>query len=87
MVSAALQVAMLLVKLVLFVFCITPLALVGAWRIAMSLREFFPWLPRALAVLPLWRSPTAKLRLFAEIGDVQVVSGMLGGHTAEHVRS
>jgi hypothetical protein len=45
---------------------------------------YFPWLVPLLYALPVWRSPTAKLRTFAGAGDFAATRRLLGGGNGAH---
>jgi hypothetical protein len=53
---------------------------------AILIAGVFPWLASLLFALPVWRSPTAKLRAFAGAGDAGAASRLLGATPGEAAR-
>ena len=58
-------------------------AFLARWQSILAEFNFFPWHHELLFVLPVWRSPSAKLRAFGGAGDETAARRLLGGAGGE----
>ena len=76
----ALLLVTLPVNLIAFLPMLMLSTLTAEWGAVVMESRYYPWIGALLYTLPVWRSPTQKLRAFAGAGDVAATSRLIGLH-------